>query len=218
MRLSGSNLAYFAKNTTFSGFNQKVKVDTRGDVKTNYVILDSDNMGSQLYQTHMLDLTSGRLRFAGRSINFPRGAPPPSDSSCWFDKKAICTGGKRVHFGTCVHSCSFMNVGACGYVWMCLVRFSQHHGMFSILCAISSSSSSDLLYIIIKLPVVILRCGGHLHHSGVCRHLRSGCRRACHRSLYQVQPLNVHSNSCSVEMLESKKRRLSLKSSTMTNI
>lgn len=93
MPLSGSNLAHFTMNTTFTGFNQKIKVDTRGEIKTNYVILDSDNTGSQLYQTYMVDLTSGRLRFAGRSINFPGGTPPSSDSNCWFDKNAICTGG-----------------------------------------------------------------------------------------------------------------------------
>uniref|UniRef100_A0A671W2F2 Guanylate cyclase n=1 Tax=Sparus aurata TaxID=8175 RepID=A0A671W2F2_SPAAU len=94
MRLSGSNLAYFTKNSTFSGFNQKVWVDTGGDVKTNYVILDTDNRGSQLYQTYLVDVTAGVLRFAGRSIHFPGGSPPPSDSSCWFEKNAICKGGE----------------------------------------------------------------------------------------------------------------------------
>uniref|UniRef100_A0A671VV97 Guanylate cyclase n=1 Tax=Sparus aurata TaxID=8175 RepID=A0A671VV97_SPAAU len=96
MRLSGSNLAYFTKNSTFSGFNQKVWVDTGGDVKTNYVILDTDNRGSQLYQTYLVDVTAGVLRFAGRSIHFPGGSPPPSDSSCWFEKNAICKGGERL--------------------------------------------------------------------------------------------------------------------------
>lgn len=96
--LSGSNLAFFAKNITFSGFNQMVKVDNRGDVKTSYVILDTDSTGGQLYQTYTVDLTSGRLRFAGRSIHFPGGSPPPSDSSCWFDKTAICTGGGWFYF------------------------------------------------------------------------------------------------------------------------
>ena len=95
MRLSGSNLAYYTKNTTFSGFNQKVPVDNIGEVRTNYVILDTDNRGSQLYQTYLVDLTSGVLSFAGRSIHFPGGSPPPSDSRCWFDKQAVCTGGKR---------------------------------------------------------------------------------------------------------------------------
>uniref|UniRef100_I3JCH5 Guanylate cyclase n=1 Tax=Oreochromis niloticus TaxID=8128 RepID=I3JCH5_ORENI len=96
MQLSGSNLAYFKRNITFNGFNQEVKVDTSGSVKTNYVVLDSDNRGSKLYQTYVVDMTSGALRFAGRSINFPGGSPPPSDSSCWFDQGAICTGGMRL--------------------------------------------------------------------------------------------------------------------------
>uniref|UniRef100_A0AAQ4S2K7 Guanylate cyclase n=1 Tax=Gasterosteus aculeatus aculeatus TaxID=481459 RepID=A0AAQ4S2K7_GASAC len=98
MPLSGSNLAYFVKNTTFTGFNQKVKVNTGGEVKTNYVILDSDNRGGKLYQTYLVDLTTGSLRFAGRSIQFPGGYPPPSDSSCWFDENVMCTGGKRLRF------------------------------------------------------------------------------------------------------------------------
>ncbi|KAM8904512.1 retinal guanylyl cyclase 2 isoform 3-T3 [Spinachia spinachia] len=96
MPLSGTNLAYFTKNTTFPGFNQKVKVNTGGDVETNYVILDSDNRGDKLYQTYLVDLATGSLRFAGRSIQFPGGSPPPSDSSCWFDKNVICTGGVEV--------------------------------------------------------------------------------------------------------------------------
>ncbi|KAM6933933.1 retinal guanylyl cyclase 2 [Xenentodon cancila] len=98
MRLSGSNLAYFIKNTTFSGFNQKYKVDTRGEVKTNYVILDSDRKGSQLYQAYIVDLEAGLLRFAGRSINFPGGSPPLPDSRCWFDENTICTGGVEVMY------------------------------------------------------------------------------------------------------------------------
>lgn len=96
MQLSGSNLAYFVKNTTFNGFNQKYQVDTRGEVKTNYIILDTDGKGSRLYQTHMVDLREEVLRFAGRSINFPGGSPPPPDSRCWFETDAICTGGMRL--------------------------------------------------------------------------------------------------------------------------
>lgn len=98
MPLSGPNLAYFAKNINFAGFSHNVKVDNRGEVRTSYVILDSDGTGSQLYQTYTVDLTAGRLRFAGRSISFPGGAPPSSDSVCWFDKSAICTGGQPVPF------------------------------------------------------------------------------------------------------------------------
>ncbi|CAJ1065831.1 LOW QUALITY PROTEIN: retinal guanylyl cyclase 2 [Xyrichtys novacula] len=98
MWLSGSNLAYFTKNITFNGFNQKIPVDSAGELKTNFVILDSDNSGGQLYQTYQVDLSSGVLRFAGRSIHFPGGSPPPSDSSCWFDKTAVCTGGVEVTY------------------------------------------------------------------------------------------------------------------------
>ncbi|KAF3693005.1 Retinal guanylyl cyclase 2 [Channa argus] len=98
MQLSGSNLVYFTKNITFTGFNQKVQVDTDGKVKTNYVILDTNNRGSQLYQTYLVDLSAEVLRFAGRSIHFPGGFPPPSDSSCWFERSRVCTGGVEVTY------------------------------------------------------------------------------------------------------------------------
>ncbi|XP_014866137.1 PREDICTED: retinal guanylyl cyclase 2-like isoform X1 [Poecilia mexicana] len=98
MLLSGSNLAYFSKNTSFNGFNQKVLVDTSGEVKTNYVILDSDSRSSQLYQAYIVDLKAGELRFAGRSIHFPGGSPPTADSRCWFDENVICTGGVEVSY------------------------------------------------------------------------------------------------------------------------
>ncbi|XP_024133094.1 retinal guanylyl cyclase 2 [Oryzias melastigma] len=98
MTLSGSNVAYYTKNTNFDGFNQKLEVDGRGEVKTNYVILDSDSKGGQLYQAYMVDLKSGVLRFAGRSIHFPGGSPPVADSSCWFEENAVCTGGVEVTY------------------------------------------------------------------------------------------------------------------------
>ncbi|CAG6006294.1 retinal guanylyl cyclase 2 isoform 1-T3 [Menidia menidia] len=98
MQLSGSNLAYFTKNTTFNGFNQKVKVDNNGEVQTNYVILDTDMTGSQLYQAYTVDMKARVLRFSGRSIKFPGGSPPPADSSCWFEEIAICTGGVEVAY------------------------------------------------------------------------------------------------------------------------
>lgn len=98
MPLSGSNLAYFTKNLNFTGFNQNVKVDTQGEIRSSYVVLDTDSTGSQLYRTYTVDLMSQRLHFAGRSIQFPGGSPPSSDSVCWFDKDAICTGGQPVSF------------------------------------------------------------------------------------------------------------------------
>ncbi|CAL8360912.1 unnamed protein product [Merluccius merluccius] len=93
IRLSASNLAYFTRNSTFNGFNQKIRVNAQGKGTTNYVILDTDGVGSQLYPTYLVDPASKKVRFAGRSINFPGGSPPASDSSCWFDKSVTCTGG-----------------------------------------------------------------------------------------------------------------------------
>ncbi|XP_059930488.1 retinal guanylyl cyclase 2 isoform X1 [Gadus macrocephalus] len=65
-------------------------------VTTNYVILDMDGVGSQLYSTYTLDPASGNVRFAGRNINFPGGSAPASDSLCWFDKTVTCTGGVEI--------------------------------------------------------------------------------------------------------------------------
>ena len=168
--LSGVNLAYFTKNTNFTGFNQRIMVDAAGDVLTKYVILDSHGIGSQLYQTFLLDLKSRVLSFAGNIIHFPGGYPPPSDSSCWFDKNVLCTGGKGLRFGMCVYSCE----------WRMDVWFIKPFTVASTPCFSPN----------IKLPVVIPRCGGHLHHSGVCCHLVYGCWRAPYWSLHQVQPVD----------------------------
>ncbi|XP_056139224.1 retinal guanylyl cyclase 2 [Lampris incognitus] len=96
--LSGSNIAYLTRNTTFDGFNQRIKVDPGGEGKTNYIILDSDSRRSQLYCVYLVDLNSEIVRFAGRSIHFPGGSPPVSDSSCWFDPNAICSGGVEITY------------------------------------------------------------------------------------------------------------------------
>lgn len=177
MPLSGSNLGYFTKNTTINGFNQKVQVDTGGNVKIKYVILDTNNKGSQLYQTYMVDLTSEVLQFAGKSINFPGGLSPSPDSSCWFEKNAVCTGGKMFCFGT--HIQYIVNMDVCVDVFYCHVLYL-----------------SILNCHIIKLPVFIIRCRGYLHHCGVFCHLDSGCRRAQYNSLCQVQSTNPNWFTC----------------------
>ncbi|KAA0702098.1 Retinal guanylyl cyclase 2 [Triplophysa tibetana] len=96
--LSGTNLAFFAKNITFTGFNQNIRIDPQGNGRTSYVILDADGWGAQLYRCFQVDLTSDMVLFAGTPINFPGGSPPPSDSSCWFDPNAICTGGVEITY------------------------------------------------------------------------------------------------------------------------
>lgn len=168
MQVSGSNLAYFTKNTTFDGFNQKVQVDTSGEVKTNYVILDSDRTGSQLYQTFIVDLKLGVLRFAGRSIHFPGGSPPAADSRCWFDDNVICTGGWR------------------------LLNFNLNV-VLTVLSLISNSPVT-LFSHIVKLNVLILRCGGDVRRHRFGCHSQCGCRRTHHKFLHQVQPSNIVAN------------------------
>uniref|UniRef100_A0A8C7V1K3 Guanylate cyclase n=1 Tax=Oncorhynchus mykiss TaxID=8022 RepID=A0A8C7V1K3_ONCMY len=113
--LSGTNLAYFTRNMTFSGFNQKIQIDTEGESQTNYVILDSDGWEGQLYRSYLVDLSADMVRFAGKSINFPGGSPPPSDSSCWFEPNTICTGGVEITFVIVVFVILFvMIVGGLG--------------------------------------------------------------------------------------------------------
>ncbi|KAJ0021849.1 hypothetical protein NQD34_009339 [Periophthalmus magnuspinnatus] len=97
MTLSGSNLVYFTRNIVFNGFNQQYVVDKAGEVKTNYIVLDTDK-GYTLYQTYLVDLKTSKLQFAGKSIFFPGGGPPPSDSICWFDPTIPCTGGLEVTY------------------------------------------------------------------------------------------------------------------------
>uniref|UniRef100_A0A8C1QCF3 Guanylate cyclase n=1 Tax=Cyprinus carpio TaxID=7962 RepID=A0A8C1QCF3_CYPCA len=93
---SGSNLASFMRNITFSGFNQNIRMDAQGNGQTDYVILDTDGWGSELYRCFYVNLMLDKVLFAGTYIHFPAGSPPPSDSSCWFDPSAICTGGVEI--------------------------------------------------------------------------------------------------------------------------
>ncbi|XP_051521502.1 retinal guanylyl cyclase 2 isoform X1 [Myxocyprinus asiaticus] len=94
--LSGTNLAFFTRNMTFTGFNQNIRIDNQGNGQTNFVILDTDGWGTQLYRCFQVDMSLDMVLFAGTSIHFPGGFPPSSDSSCWFDPNAICTGGVEI--------------------------------------------------------------------------------------------------------------------------
>ncbi|XP_051783037.1 retinal guanylyl cyclase 2 isoform X2 [Erpetoichthys calabaricus] len=93
-----TNLVKYTRNITFNGFNQRIQTDSRGDGLTNYVILDSNGLHSQLYSTHYIDMSSDMVRFLGRVIHFPGGSPPAPDSRCWFDENKICTGGVELSF------------------------------------------------------------------------------------------------------------------------
>ncbi|TRY66155.1 hypothetical protein DNTS_010872 [Danionella cerebrum] len=95
---SGFNLAFFTKNTSFPGFNQNIRTDEQGNGQSNFVILDTDGYGTELYRCFLVDMTSDAVLFAGRFINFPGDSLPAQDSSCWFDDNAICKGGVEITY------------------------------------------------------------------------------------------------------------------------
>ncbi|NXH13163.1 GUC2F cyclase, partial [Bucco capensis] len=92
-RVSGANIAEHTKNISFPGFNHWIQTDNCGKGLSNYVILDTDGHGNQLFPTHLLDMSSGSVRSLDQAIHFPSGAPPKPDSSCWFDPDVLCSGG-----------------------------------------------------------------------------------------------------------------------------
>ncbi|XP_048400880.2 retinal guanylyl cyclase 2-like isoform X2 [Stegostoma tigrinum] len=91
--VSGSNIAKFAKDIRFDGFSQKIWTDKNGDSFTDYVILDTDGKGTELYHTYTIDIETDLIRLTGRAIHFPNGVLPKTDSACWFTRGKICTGG-----------------------------------------------------------------------------------------------------------------------------
>ncbi|NXX16748.1 GUC2F cyclase, partial [Podargus strigoides] len=92
-RVSGTNIAEHTKNFSFPGFSYQVETDNCGKRLSNYVILDTNGRGNQLFPTHLLDMSSDSVKSLGQTIHFPSGAPPKPDSSCWFDPDVLCTGG-----------------------------------------------------------------------------------------------------------------------------
>ncbi|XP_053912852.1 retinal guanylyl cyclase 2 isoform X3 [Cuculus canorus] len=92
-RVSGANIAKHTKNFSFPGFSHWVETDSCGKGLSNYVILDTDGCGNQLFPTHLLNMSSDAVKSLGRAIHFPSGAPPKPDSSCWFDPDVLCNGG-----------------------------------------------------------------------------------------------------------------------------
>ncbi|KAM9203421.1 retinal guanylyl cyclase 2 [Mergus octosetaceus] len=91
--VSGVNITEHTKNVSFPGFSQWVETDSCGKWLSNYVVLDTDGHGSQLFPTHLLDMSLEDVTSLGQDIHFPSGAPPKADCSCWFDPDVLCTGG-----------------------------------------------------------------------------------------------------------------------------
>ncbi|NXJ16559.1 GUC2F cyclase, partial [Odontophorus gujanensis] len=91
--VSGSNITEHTRNVSFHGFSHWVETDSCGKWLCNYVVLDTDGHGSQLFPTHLLDMSSESVKHLGQDIHFPSGAPPKEDCSCWFDPDVLCSGG-----------------------------------------------------------------------------------------------------------------------------
>uniref|UniRef100_A0A670Z6T8 Guanylate cyclase n=1 Tax=Pseudonaja textilis TaxID=8673 RepID=A0A670Z6T8_PSETE len=93
-RVAGMTIAEHAKDFELEGFSQPVSADEKGGAEVPYIILDTDGRGNHLHPIYKVDLASGILRFIGQAIHWPHNTKPASDPSCWFNRDAICTGGK----------------------------------------------------------------------------------------------------------------------------
>uniref|UniRef100_UPI00398EEC97 retinal guanylyl cyclase 2-like n=1 Tax=Pristiophorus japonicus TaxID=55135 RepID=UPI00398EEC97 len=100
--VSGSNIAKYSRNIRFDGFNQRIWTDANGDSFTDYVILDTDGRGTELHRTYIVDMEADLIRLSGRTIHFPNGVLPKTDSACWFTRGKICTGGINPFFAVTV--------------------------------------------------------------------------------------------------------------------
>uniref|UniRef100_A0A6I8RDR2 Guanylate cyclase n=1 Tax=Xenopus tropicalis TaxID=8364 RepID=A0A6I8RDR2_XENTR len=94
--VSGTNLVDYAKNLEYPGFTQTLYTDGKGNDLSNFVVLDTDGKVNQLFPTYSVEMSSNLVRFLGKTIRFPGGTPPPSDSSCWFDPDTLCIGGNVI--------------------------------------------------------------------------------------------------------------------------
>lgn len=57
-----------------------------------------------------IDMEAGAVRFIGREIHFPRGYGPRKDSSCWFTRGVLCSGGQGQTQHTQTHTQVFNNL------------------------------------------------------------------------------------------------------------
>ncbi|XP_020372710.2 retinal guanylyl cyclase 2-like isoform X2 [Rhincodon typus] len=91
--VTGTNIAQHTSGMEFEGFNQALQTDKDGTIIADYVVLDTDGMGSQLKATHSVNMATGALKYLGTNIHFPQGSVPGTDADCWFDSKEVCTAG-----------------------------------------------------------------------------------------------------------------------------
>ncbi|XP_059831176.1 retinal guanylyl cyclase 2-like [Hypanus sabinus] len=96
--VTGRTVAWHAGEIELDGFNQQLRTTKDGEVLADYVLLDTDGMGSKLKATHSIDLATGSLKPLVHPIHFPFGLVPNADASCWFDAKEVCVGGVDAAF------------------------------------------------------------------------------------------------------------------------
>lgn len=94
--LSGASLGNHTGTLDVTGFSQRIRTNERGRRLAQYVILDTDGQGSQLVPTYVMDTATWQVKPLGKAIHFPGGAPPASDSSCWFDPNTLCMRGNSL--------------------------------------------------------------------------------------------------------------------------
>ena len=101
--LSGAHLGDHTGSLDVAGFNQRIWTDKEGRRLAQYIILDTDDRGSQLVPTHTLDADTWQVQTLNRAIHFPGGAPPACDSNCWFDPNKLCVRGNLSFIYSSVH-------------------------------------------------------------------------------------------------------------------
>ncbi|XP_017947350.2 retinal guanylyl cyclase 2 [Xenopus tropicalis] len=121
--VSGTNLVDYAKNLEYPGFTQTLYTDGKGNDLSNFVVLDTDGKVNQLFPTYSVEMSSNLVRFLGKTIRFPGGTPPPSDSSCWFDPDTLCIGGIEPYIVILIFGLVFA-LALCGVVVSYLIRHS----------------------------------------------------------------------------------------------
>ncbi|XP_055066934.2 retinal guanylyl cyclase 2 isoform X2 [Misgurnus anguillicaudatus] len=106
--MSGGNIAQNARNLVYKGFSHSLQSNSSGLGMLDYVVLDTDGFSWELQPTYRIEMQTDMVRFLGRSIHFPQGGPPKTDSSCWFTPGNICSGGVNLFNTVLIILCGFL--------------------------------------------------------------------------------------------------------------
>uniref|UniRef100_G3Q4C6 Guanylate cyclase n=1 Tax=Gasterosteus aculeatus aculeatus TaxID=481459 RepID=G3Q4C6_GASAC len=191
-RMSGSNLNYMC-DFTAQGFSHRIRTSDSGAALLDFLILDTDGVSWELKPTHRSRRcyfrllfylnTAGAVRFIGREIHFPRGYGPRKDSSCWFTRGVLCSGGQGQTQRTQTHTQVFNNLNHVFELDMrhenvnLFLGFFHDCGVFAIVTEFCSRGSLEdlLLNDDVKLDWMfkssllldLIKGMKYLHHRGV---------------------------------------------------